>query len=318
MGMSTVNAKTYVARILGGTQSQNVLDMAGEALLRSYNDWQTARFWTFLLKDTSSATLATGVTATGASAIVNAPTTGAFDFVNVNQTVTVSSGTATLAAATTVSSITRGSDGVITSITLSAAFGGTTNTNATLTFTADIPIRIDVEEYNLPLDFSGSYSARLLNDPKGWIAHIDYKLWDRYQADHDVNLPIDAYTTYNPVSEMSQNFGTTRLRIFGLPDAANVLRLRYYRKFTTGGTNIDIPDEYLYKFLDYARGILLEVKRAQDDPGGYAASVAAAVASAQDNDEQPNEDEEQRMKSPYEMGANRPIVGNGQFSTDPW
>lgn len=316
MSMTVVDAKVYVARIIGGAQSQQAIDLAGEAILRSYQDWENAKFWQFLLKDTSLDTSVTGCTATGASDTISAPSTGAFDFVNVGQTVTISAGTATLAADTTVESITRGSNGVVTSITLTNAFGGTTNSNATLTFSADIPVLVGVEEYNLPTDFSAAYSARMTLDPKGPLQYIDQKMWDRIQDDHSVQLPVDGYTTYNPVSAATQNYGTYRLKLFGLPDSVNTLRLRYYRRFITNGTYIDMPDEFLYKFLDYARKIMLETKRAQDSPEGYAAEVNAAYAETQASDEEHDEDEEQRMKSPYERTSSRPIVGNGQFS--PW
>lgn len=314
MSMTVVDAKVYVARIIGGAQSQQAIDLAGEAILRSYQDWENAKFWQFLLKDTSSTTSVTGCTATLAATIVSAPSVGAFDFVNVGQTVTVPTGTATLAADTTVESITRGSDGVVTSITLTAAFGGSTNSAATLVFSADIPILVGVEEYNLPTDFSSAYSARMTLDPKGVLQYIDQKQWDRVQSDHAVQLPVDGYTTYNPVSEATQNYGTYRMRVFGLPNKPNTLRLRYYRNFITNGTNIDMPNEFLYKFLDYARKIMLVAKRAQDSPGEYAAEVNQAYAETMAADEQHDEDEEQRMKSPYERSQMRPIVGNGQFS----
>jgi hypothetical protein len=316
MSMTVVNGKLYIAGIVGGRASQQVIDTAAEILLRAYQDWQNARFWRFLLKDTSATTPVTGCTATGASASVNAPSAGAFDFVNVGQTVTISAGTATLAANTTVSSITRGSDGVVTSITLSAAFGGTTNANATLTFSADIPVLVGVDEYNLPNDFNSAYTALLTRDPKGKLQYIDQKQWDMYQDDQTVQLPVDGYMTYNPVSPATQNYGTQRLKLVGLPAAVNTLRLRYYRRFITNGTFIDMPDEFLYQFLDYARGLYLAAKRAQDDPGSFISGVTDAFASAQQTDEEPDDDEEQRIKSPYERSGSRPIVGNGQFS--PW
>lgn len=319
MSMTVVNAKTYVARIVGGAQSQQSLDLAAEAILRSYQDWENAKFWQFLLKDTSLTTSVSGCSVTSGSAIVNAPSAGAFDFVNVGQTVTIAAtDIATLPAATTVASITRGSDGVVTSITLSANFSGTNDASSTLTFSADIPVLVGVDEYNLPSDFNGAYSARLTLDPKGPLQYIDQKLWDRIQNDHSVQLPVDGYTTYNPVSAMTQNFGTYRLKLFGNPDSVNLIRLRYYRRFITSGTTIDVPDEFLYKFLDYARKIMLETKRAQDAPEAYAAEVNAAYAETQDSDEEHDEDEEQRMKSPYERSMSRPIVGNGQFSPWPW
>lgn len=323
MSMTTVNAKTYVARILGGAASQAVLDMAGEAILRAYSDWQSAKFWTFLLKDTSNSTLVTGCTATASSATVNAPTTGAFDFVNVGQTVTISSGTATLAAGTTVSSFTRNTDGTIASITLSNSFGGTTNTNATLTFSADIPLTAGTNEYNVPTDFNGSYAARLIDStgPKDWLKFIEQRHWDKVTTDQTLQGVPEAYTTYNPYSEQTQNYGTTRLRVFKTPDASTyVIRLRYFRSFVTTGTYIDVPDQYLYKFLDYASSLLLERKRAADNPDGYVKSTADSFEQAQQNDEQPNDDDDGdvRLKSPYEQGDVRPIVGNGAFDPFPF
>jgi len=232
--------------------------------------------------------------------------------------VTISAGTATLAADTTVSSITRGSDGVVTSITLSNAFGGTTNSNATLTFSADIPVLTGVDEYNLPNDIYASYSAILTQDPKGKLQYVDQRLWDSVQDNQDVQLPIDGYMMFNPYSPGTQNFGTTRMKLVGRPDQNNTLRLRYYRKFVTNGTYIDIPDEFLYKFLDYARGLYISAKRAQDAPAEFLQGVTDSFLQAQDSDEMPDDDEEQCMKSPYERSNSRPIVGNGQFSPDPY
>ena len=76
MSMTNVNAKLYIARVLGGGSSQDNIDAAAEALARGYSDWQEKKYWRFLLKDTSNNTLVTGVTATASSAVVNAPSTG--------------------------------------------------------------------------------------------------------------------------------------------------------------------------------------------------------------------------------------------------
>src|SRR5258706_37033 len=169
MSKTLVDAKIYVSRILGGASSQEVLDMAAEAILRGYQDWQAKKYWRFLLKDTSHSTVVTGVNAVGASASVSAPSTGAFDFVNVGPTVAIAAGTATLVAGTTVTTITKGTDGVVTSITLSNAFGGTTNANATLTFSADIPIIAGTNEYNLPLDYNAAATSVMTVAPRNLI-----------------------------------------------------------------------------------------------------------------------------------------------------
>lgn len=319
MSITLVNAKIYVARIIGGgANSQESLDMAGESILRGYQDWQNKKFWRFLLKDTSNTTAVTGVTATGASAVVNAPSTGALDFVNVGQTVTIAAGTATLVAGTTVSSFTRNTDGTIASITLSNSFGGSTNANATLTFSVNIPITVGTNDYNLPNDFNAPFSALTLTN-KFTLTWRDQRWWDRTITDQTVRGRPTDYTTYNPYSELTQNFGTHRLKFDRAPDTADTLLLRYYRGFNPSSTNIDMPDEFLYQFLDYCRNILLATKRAQDDPQSYANSVKEASEGAAETDEENTDDNDSEMgiKSQYEVGDfNRALWGNGPF--DPY
>jgi hypothetical protein len=324
MSMTRVNARIYVARVLGGAANGAVIDMADEAIENTYTDWQNSKFWTFLLRDTSSTT-AVSATATKSSAVVAAPSTGAFDFVNIGQTVTYSGALGTLAASTTVLSYTRGTDGVITSITLSNALGGgsyTTETG-TFTFSADIPLVSGTSDYNLPLDFSGYYTARLIDStgPKEWLKYIEQRHWDKITSDQSLTGVPEGYTTYNPISEGTQNFGTSRMRVFKTPDSSNYLvRVRYFRMFNTSSAYIDVPNQYLYQFLNYARTVLLATKRAQDDPTAYSQQVMTAFGTVQQTDEQPNDDDDgdSRLKSPYEAGDSRgPIVGNGNFDPYP-
>jgi len=316
MSKTLAEAKTYVSRPLGGAGNPEILAMAAEAIQRAYTDWQNAKFWTFLLKDTSATTSVSSLVATASSASVSVVTAGSMDFVNVGQTVTIAAGTATLAAGTTVSAVTRGTDGVITAITLSNAFGGTTNSSATLTFSADIPLLEDVADYNLPNDFHGAHGARLIDGEMTPLQWIDIRQWDRATNDQTLPGKPDFYTTYNPVSEGTQNFGTVRMRVFKTPDGARTLRLRYFRKFNETATTIDVPDQYLYQFLDYARQLCLAMKLAMDDPSGMITLGQQGFATAQVSDEQPNDDEDgdARLKSPYEdFGFRGPIVGNGDF-----
>lgn len=316
MAKTTVAAKEYIAHIIGGgAESQESLDMASEALLRGYADWQAKKFWRFLLKDTSATTAVSAVTATASSAVVNAPSAGAFDFTNVGQTVTISAGTATLVAGTTISLVTRGADGVVTSITLSNAFGGTTNSNATLTFSANIPITAGTNDYSLPNDFNAPYIARLTVAPR-ILTYRDQRYWDRVIVNLTVRGTPSEYTTYNPVSELSQNFGSYRMKFDRIPDVADELFVRYYRKFNTTGTYIDMPDDILYVFLDYCRNILLATKKAQEDPQAYAQNVLSASEQADKSDEENTDDNDtdQYLKSAWEMGDfNRPVWGNGGF-----
>lgn len=319
MSMTVVNARIYVARIIGGgADSQETIDMADEAIRRAYQDWQNKKFWRFLLKDTSRATAITGCNATAGSAVVSAPSTGSFDFVNVGQTVTTT-GSATLAADTTVSTVTRNTDGTVASITLSAVFGGTNNTNATLTFSANIPILTGVNEYNVPNDFGGPFTAQMTINKRN-LTWRDQRWFDRIIYDQTANGFVECYTVYNPDSELTQNYGTKRLKFEQAPSEADTLLLRYYRTFNPNGTYVDMIDDFLYQFLDYARDILLKTKVAQDNPQVFGDSVAAATEGAVENDEQVTDDDDadQCMKSQWEMGNfNRQIWHNGAFNDTP-
>lgn len=312
MSITVVEAKKLVADVIGGRASQEALDMAGDALRRSYQDWQAKRFWRFLLRDTSLTTAVASVTVASGNASVSPPSVGAFDFVNVNQTV---SGT-NIQADTVVSAFTRGSDGVITAITLSLAPTG--NGTVTLTFGANIPIVQGTNEYNLPSDWYAAFTARTLVVPRP-LTWRDQRYWDRVMTDQTVLGTPQDYTTYNPISDLTQNFGTTRLKFDRIPSEDDTLFLRYYRKFNPDGTYLDMPNEYVYQFIDYARNVLLALKTAQDNPSAFAKSTGAAAQSAAESDDEPTEDNDvdQIMKSQYEMGSwNRALWGNGDF--DPY
>ncbi len=317
MSISRANAQKYVAGILGGARSSQMMDAAEEALLRSFEDWQAAKFWRFLLKDTARGFRVTGVTATLASAVVNAPTSGALDAVNVGVTVTISSGTATLAAGTTVLSYTRNTDGTLATITLSNSFGGTTNTNATLTFGGDIPIIAGTQEYNAPPDFQSFYHGRTLVN-KWPLSYIEYRDWNRAVTDHTVQGVVEAITVYNPDSELTQGYGTKRLRTFRISSLSDTLYMQYYRVFSKLADPLDIPDDIQYKFLDYASWRLLERKTAHDDRLPQIEKMAlGSLAQAMANDEEETEDEDNGMKSQMEVfgqnGGRRPLWSNGPF-----
>ena len=313
--MTTVAAKLYIARVLGGGSSQETIDAAGEALLRGYSDFEDKKFWMFLRKDTSLATPVTGLVATSASAVVTAVANN-LNFVNIGQTVTIAAAdSATLAAGTTVSSYTRDSSGNIATITLSNAFGGTTDTSATLTFSANIPIIIGVNEYNLPVDYNVGSNGKLITNLKRKLTWRDQEWWDRMQPDESLQGSPSDFTTYNPVSELTQNYGDTRMRFDRIPDSTDTMLLRYYRKFTTTGTNVDMPDGVLYKFLDYCRSLCLGAKRAKDDPGGFHDAALDGMEQAAQGDEKRNteDDVNECIKSQYEAGSSGPLWRNGDF-----
>lgn len=328
MSMTVEEAKVYISRIIGGANTPGILDMAGEAIQRAYADWQSARFWTFLLKDTSSGKqMNASFTAVGNANNEFTPViAGTFNGLNIGQPVTGALiGNSEIGLSLNyIKSFTYDSLGNITKLkfkyanTLAAA-----GTVALSTSTSDIYFTAgQSDNLNVPDDLNATYTARLIgpNDKKMWLKYVEQRHWDKTSADQTITGQPEAYTIYNPVSQASQ-FGMKKLQIFPPPNSDGVLRLRYFRNFYTASSNIDVPDDYLYKFLDYARALLLEAKRAQDDPNGYRASVMGAYAEAQQNDEQPNDDDDgdQRLKSPYEAGAYRgPIVNNGQFDPYPY
>lgn len=322
MSMTLVNAKIYVARIIGGgAGSQESLDMAGEAILRGYQDWQNVvkkgGFWRFLLKDTTIAKAAFTAHCHSGSGLFHepgdpTPATGVLNFINIGDTFTAS---AQFTGTITVLSYTRDSNGNVDSFTVDQNAAGTANVTLTPTST-NIPIVVGVNDYNLPTDFLAPYVARLLTIPRT-LTWRDIRWWDRNITDSTQHGTPSDYNTYNPYSALTQNFGVTHLRFDRTPGSTDTLLLRYYRQFNTTATNIDIPDDMLYQFLDYCRNLLLVTKRAKDDPAGYARSVNEAAEGASTDDEEPTDDNDADtvMKAQYEAGGdwNRQLWNNGPF-----
>jgi hypothetical protein len=315
MSMTRANAKKYIAKAVGGQNATPLLDMAEEALQRAFEDWQAAKNWYFMLKDTQAGFSVTSCVLTNGVATVPAPTTGVFDGVNLLVTVTGTN----IPASTNVSAITRNTDGTVASITLSNAptAGGT----VTLTFAGNIPLVSLQQEYNLPSDFLAPYHARML-DKKLPLDYLQYRYWNQKIIDHTIaGLPV-AYTVYNPVSAESQNYGTYRMRVFRIPQGTagqyyDTVFMQYYRKFNHDSDPLDIPDRYLYKFLDYAQWKLLEKKDATSDrlPAIQATALAGLQSAMTDDEEVCEEEEQTRLISQMEAGlVPRPLWSNGQFS----
>ena len=319
MSMTSANAKIYVARIIAGGNTATVLDMAWEAILRAYEEWQSDKYWRFLLKDTTNGFRIAGQTLTSGSATITVATgtPGALDGINIGVTVTTTSSTAVIPASTTVQTINYNPvDGTITSIVLTANITGTTDTNATIVISGDIPINITQRTYNVPPDFDRPSGCRMIGSPTYALIYKDIRAWDRTIINQTVPGNPQEYTIFNSYSPLTQNFGTKKLMLDVIPNLSNTMKMVYFRKFNTTSTIIDVPDEFLYMFLDYARARLLETKRAQDDPQGYIASIEKSAEKASEKDEQPTDDDDadQCLKTAYEAGAYRPLWGNGEFT----
>jgi hypothetical protein len=319
MSITRTNAKKYLAKGIGAAINSEVLQMAEEALQRGFSDWQSAKNWYFMLKDTAAGFTIAGVTLTNGSATVNSPSTGAFDALNRGVALTDSG--SKLAANTTVLSLTRGSDGTVTAITLSAVVAGTSG-SVTLTVAGDIPLQVGIQEYNMPTDFYEPYHMRMIGKRLP-LDYIQYRYWNMKIIDHTIQgLPV-AFTIYNPVSAESQNYGTYRFRVFRIPqgnnvgDAYDTVTFQYYRKFNFDADPLDIPDRYLYKFLDYCQWLLLMKKNAVDErlPAIQALASAALQSAMTDDEELAEEEGQQRLISQVEAGLiPRPLWSNSQFS----
>lgn len=307
---------TEVAKAIGGAGTQANLDLATTAIKAAIEDWNSAKEWNFLLRDTGPGYSVSGLTATQGSAVVNVVTAGTFDFINTGVTVTVGSGTATLAAGTTVLSITRTtSTGNVSAITLSNAFGGTTATlSETLNFTGDIPTVIGQNEYNLPPDFNSPYAARTTVN-KRLLEYIKYREWNKKIVNQDINGTVEAYTIWNPISPLTQNFRTYRMRLFRTPAIVENIHLQYFRRMLSSATTVDIPDNYVYMLIDYAIWRLVRLKNTEDSrlPHLYEVAMKSLKMAMVDDDEN-SDDETFRLISQMESwNGERTLWTNGQF-----
>jgi hypothetical protein len=132
-----------------------------------------------------------------------------------------------------------------------------------LTFSKYIPIIADTDEYNLPSDFLQPYTARLLVNSR-YLELVKRREIDRKLPKQDNTGTPTHYSVYS-----SHTFDATaqhsHLTLFRTPsDSGDSIILRYYRALNPSGTFIDVPDEFLYTFLDDARVHLLTSKNAAD------------------------------------------------------
>ena len=311
--LSRDSAKTFISRVLGGASSPQILAMCEESILEAFTDWENAKNWKFLLKDTGQGFIVSGVTLT-VSTTVSAPSAGAFDGVNIGITVTDSGGK--IPANTTVSGYTRNTDGTIASITLSNT--PASGSGLVLTFGPDIPIQTGVSIYNAPPDFRKPYHARLTSRVRWPLSYIEFRDWNRVVLDQTTPGAVEAYTVYNPVSPATQNYGTKRLQVMRVPHLTDTMFMQYYRTFNKLADPLDLADNNLYQFLTYARWKLSLMKISHDDriPNLEKAALAA-LAAAMTDDEEESEDLETRMKSQIEAaGEIRPLWTNAEFFPD--
>jgi hypothetical protein len=298
MSMLLTDAQTYVARVIAGQDDPNLYAAALDSIRATYLKWGRDHDWTFLLQDNSQATSIASCVIAGDGVTVTNATAGALFGVNIGQTVT---GTG-VPANTTISAVTETNGQGVTAFTLSAA---STPGTVTLTFGAYIPLAGSTQEYNLPSNFYKPYSARL-NSNARTLVYFRLREIDRKVARQDrLGIPTH-YSIYN-IHVFDSTAQHHHLRLYPIPSPTSTtgesVFLKYYRAFNIASTVIDIPDDFLYAFLDDARVHLMQMK-SEDDPRLpiLLQSALKGFSSAVDQDEQESEDEDLRWMSQQEAG----------------
>ena len=252
MSMTLANADTYISRIIGGSGDTGIKAQARDALTSAMEELLHRNNWTYLRQDTSLSFTVADCAYTDETEI-DTTTANGFKNVLVGMTVT---GTE-IPADTTVASITSN-----TKLILSAATTNGAQTGETLTFGGTIPIVSGTEYYTLPSAFWKPMSARLISARKDELSYIPPGRYDATSYDQTVQGTVVAYTIYNANIFDASGTQQTKIRFIRKPGAADVCLLKYYRLPDLTGTYVDVPDEYLYTFLDLGRVHLLRTKDA--------------------------------------------------------
>jgi len=290
MSMSLTNAKTYVARAVGGAGDSLILSRAEEALGAAMEEFSQRNDWSFLRIDTAQSFAVASCTIAGDGVSV---TVAAGGFNNVLKGMTVT-GTG-VPASTTVSVRTSA-----TAITLSAA---STPGTVTLTFGGTIPIIQGTDQYLLPTTFWKPYSCRLTSASKTELRYIPQAHWDRVAYDETSQGTVTHYTIYNGADFDASGTQQAKIKFFRVPAQNDVALLRYYRPMDITKTTLDVDDQYLYTLLTMARAKLLEFKNATDERLPIMlrqAEMSLRRAIASDRNEG-GEDEDEGFKAPGEF-----------------
>jgi len=232
-------AKTYIAQALSGASDANRLALAQDALFAAIEEWNLRHDWSFLLMDTSGGF--TVAACTLAAGTVTTSTANGFAGVNVGQTaVGATIGTVTVTA--------------VTSSTTVTVTGGVNNGPETLTFSADIPLRTGVAIYALPTPMKRPYSVRTLTNPQP-LQYREQREIDRMFSDLTSPGTPAFYNIYNPAT-FAPGTQNGKIQVFPVPGSADTLRARYHRPIAetaADGTDLDLPDRYVYALLELGR-----------------------------------------------------------------
>ena len=255
MSMTLANADIYIARIIGGVGDTAIISQSRDALKSAFEELLHRNNWQYLQVDTSRSFTVAGGNSQDDDAIITTDVTDGFKNVLVGMTVT---GTGVAAGAkvltkTSVSTLVLDIDGT----------AGVTDNSTTFTFGGTIPIISGTDEYELPDRFWKPLSCRFTSARYTKIHYLTVEQWDAISGDQTNQGTTHAYTVYNGGRVFDPNtLQRDYLRFIRPPGANDVCLFKYYRLPNFSGTYVDIPDEYLYAFLDLAQIHLLLKKDA--------------------------------------------------------
>jgi hypothetical protein len=304
MSMTLAAADTYISRIIGGAGATNIISEARDALKATFNELLHRNNWSWLGVDTAQTfTVASGSTNTNTT-ITTAVTDG---FKNVLVGMTVADDGSDIPAGTKVASIESN-----TSLTLDTAAIGTTADTVVFTFGGTIPIIDGTADYNLPAPFWKPLSCRLVSTQFRPLRFIRIQDWDNMSYQQTTEGTVVAYTIWDGSTFDPNSTQQSKIKFIRVPGADDVALLRYWRKPDFTGTYVDVPDEYLYVFLDFARVHLLRVKDAANErlpmlTRDIEQRLARAVSADR---EEGGDDQFDRFRTPAEMDSAGIFDGN--------
>lgn len=304
MPMTLAAADTYVSRIIGGAGAANVVTQARDALKASYNELLHRNNWSWLGVDTAQ-TFTVGTGSTNSNTTITTTVTDGFK--NVLVGMTVADDGSDIPADTKVASIETN-----LSLTLDTAATGTTADTVIFTFGGTIPIIDGTADYKIPAEFWKPLSARLVSTQFRPLNYMRIQNWDSRSYDQTQKGAVVAYTIWDGSTFDPNTTQQSFIKFIRVPAADDVCLLRYWRKPDFTGTYMDVPDEFLYVFLDYAQLHLLRQKDAANEriPGLWR-ELEVRIGRAISSDRQDGGDAQiDRFLTPTEMDSAGIFDGN--------
>lgn len=255
--MTLSDAKTYVARIVGGAGKTETLTLAGDAIKAALEELSHRHLWSQFLQDTSQSR--TVACSSSSSTTMTTAVTNGFAGLYEGMDVTGTD----VPAGTTIESVDS-----TTSLTLSAATTGTISA-ADIVFSGEFDFAADEDTKVLPYHFWKPYEARLVSGGFRRIHYIPQNQIDRVTT-QVVSGPITHYSVYKSNDFDADGLQQKKIKVHRPASQASTVRLRYYRRPSAIADPLDFDDDFLYIVLDLARVHLLELKESSRPQVGAA------------------------------------------------